>query len=436
VNSSHREGAKGAKGREQEAKPIRERVMRRFCLFVATSVALGCGDRRPRLAEPTVTTLSNGATQVTNTGPSAWADTSGWKLVELYRVGGADAGGVGAEELVDPQSVALDAAGGIYVADRKPAVVKQFGPAGEYIRSFGREGSGPGEFQAAFIALAPGVLALHDPRSSRTSVFDSAGNFLRSWPSSCCYWFSIMVSRDTLLHVPTAVRSTGAGEPRDTYYVRYRLDGTLVDTMRIVTPHRGGEEKYWQLSGGTGKNTMMMMTGIPLAPEVTWVLDPDGGAVVAWTGDYHFVASRNGVDTAQIVSLSASPATATDERRTHLRDSMVGLYDKQIDKKAVEEAFKLSDIPSTAPYFQSIQIDERRNRWVLPDDGGNRAAARFDVFDSTGAYLGAVPVPRDFGRSWRTVWGVDRVATIAEDGDGLPVVVVYRIETRGLRTED
>ncbi len=104
------------------------------------------------------------------------------------------------------------------------------------------------------------------------------------------------------------------------------------------------------------------------------------------------------------------------------------MYAKQFDQKAVEDAFKLSDIPTVAPYFRSLQVDGRRNRWVLLDDGGSRANARFDVFDSTGAYLGAVPVPREFGDSWRTVWGVDRVATIGEDADGLPVVVVYGIE--------
>jgi hypothetical protein len=405
--------------------------MRPFALAFVSIALLGCGEKGPKLNAPVVTTLPNGATEVKNRGPSGWADTTGWKLVELYRVGGADAAGLGAEELVDPQDVALDAAGGVYISDQKPAVIKQFGPEGGYVRSFGREGGGPGEFEVAFIATAPGALAVHDPRSSRTSVFDTAGNFIRSWPSSCCYWSSIRITRDSVIHVPTSGPRTNLGEPGDRYFIRFRLDGTLVDTMKITVPHRGGEEKYWQLSGGTGKNTMMMMTGIPLAPEATWVLDPDGGAVVAWTGDYRFLATRTGLDTAQIVSLVATPAAASDERRTHIRDSMVNLYDKQMDKKAVEEAFKLSDIPSTAPYFQSIQIDGHRNRWVRPDDGGNPKAARFDVFDSTGAYLGAVPVPKTFGVSWNTVWGTERVATIAEDDDGLPVVVVYRIQRGG-----
>ena len=50
------------------------------------------------------------------------------------------------------------------------------------------------------------------------------------------------------------------------------------------------------------------------------------------------------------------------------------------------------------------------------------------MFDSTGAYLGAVPVPVEFGAAWKTAWGTDNVATISEDADGLPVVVVYGVE--------
>jgi len=388
-----------------------------------------CTEAGPGLAVPVVTTRPGGTVEVKNTGPSEWADTNGWKLVELYRVGGAEAEGAPGE-LVDPQSIALDAAGGLYVADEKPAVIKQYGPNGAYVRGFGREGGGPGEFQVAFLATAPGVLVVHDPSSSRTSVFDSTGNFLRSWPSSCCYWMSIMVSRDTLIYVPTPGPGSAIGEPSDTYYLRYRLDGALVDTMILHTLRPGGQQKSWVLEGGTSGSKMMMMMVVPLSPAEAWDLDPDGGAVVAWSADYRFLATRDGRDTTQVVELARSPARVPEERRKHIRDSVVENVGKRFDRKAREDAFKLSDIPYTAPYFESIQVDGRRGRWLRPDDGGNRAGARFDVFDSTGAYLGAVPVPREFGGAWRTIWGVDRVATVAEDVDGLPVVIVYGIERR------
>lgn len=400
----------------------------RQAVMIGAMFLAACAERGPMLPVPQVTTLPNGVVEVKNSGPSAWADTSGWRLVEVYRVGGAGAEGDG--ELVNPQSIALGADGGLYVADQQPPVIKQYGPDGTFLRKFGREGSGPGEFRVGFIATAPGVLVLHDPRESRTTVFDSAGTFLRSWPSSCCYWSSIVVTRDTLIHVPTgSIQPDAAGPDRALprrHYLRYRLDGTLVDTMTIQNP--GKEEPAWTLTGGTGNDKFMMSTSVPLAASATWALDPAGGAIAAWSEDYRFVVSRTGMDTVQLVSLAATAPPISDARRQHIRDSMVTLYTKQFGAEAVEDAFKVSDIPSVAPMFDAIEVDGRRYRWVRRDDGGVRASARFDVFDSTGAYLGAVPVPLDFGSSWSNVWGEDLMATSTEDADGLPVVVMYRIE--------
>jgi len=387
------------------------------------AAAMACGDRGPKLDVPQVTTLPNGVVEVKNSGPSAWVDTSGWRLVEVYRVGGA--GAEGDDELIDPQSIALGADGGVYVADQQPNVIRQYGPDGAFIRKFGREGSGPGEFRVGFIAMGPGVLVLQDPRESRTSVFDTTGAFLRSWPSTCCYWSSIYVSRDQVIHVPTGVPTREGALPQR-HFLRYRLDGTLVDTMAIQNP--GQEEPEWVVSGGSGSDKFMMSTSVPLAAGTVWALDPAGGAIAAWNADYRFIVSHTGMDTVQLVSLEADRQPVSDQRRQQIRDSMVTLHAKQFGDQAVGDAFKVADIPSVAPMFDAIEVDGRRYRWIRRGDGGMRATARFDVFDSTGAYLGAVPVPADFGSSWSSVWGEDLMATSTEDADGLPVVVVYRIE--------
>ncbi len=398
--------------------------MRGFALVFASAILAACGGKGPRLAEPVVTTLPNGAVGVRNAGPSVWVDTLGWKLAEVYRVGGSTA--TGSAELVHPLSVAVDQAGGIYVGDMNPAVVKQYGPTGAYIRSIGREGSGPGEFKAGLVATAPGLLVVNDPGTARTSVFDSAGGFLRSWNSACCNYTPIFVSSDSVIYVPTSGKSTGARRSSDKYYLRTRLDGTLVDTFHIAGPEGVVEPRRWSFESANGNQYFVP---IPLVPAVWMTVNPAGGAVLGWSGAYRFFGTRTGLDTTQIVTLETSPVTVTDARRTRIRDSMVDRWGNGgIDQKATDEAFTLADIPSTAPYFESIAVDGSGNRWVRRDDGGDRAAARFDVFDSTGAYLGAVPVPAEFGNGWKTVWGTERVATMVEDKDGFPVVVVYRVE--------
>ena len=344
-------------------------------------------------------------------------------------VGGTGAEGTGAAELVDPMGVALSPSGVLYVADQKPGVIKQFDATGRYLRSFGREGGGPGEFQVAFIAAAPGALVVQDPQTARTSVFDSAGNFVRSWPSSCCYWSGISVSRDTVIHVQTGSVRPSESVPSERLYLRYRMDGTLIDTMHVLA-ESGEEPKVWRLSGGSGGEKWAMATGVPLAARVSVALEPSGGAVVGWSGKYEFITTGSGRDTLQIVSLATTPVTVSEARRIEIRDSILSQFEQNYDPQIVRDAFKLTDIPSTAPLFEAIQVDGHRNRWVFRDDGGDRAAARFDVFDSTGAYLGAAPVPSSFGSAAQTVWGMDRVATIAEDAEGLPVVVVYGIDRR------
>lgn len=398
--------------------------MKGFALLFASAFVVACGDKGPALAKPVMTTLPNGAVEVRNSGPSGWVDTMGWKLVELYRVGGSTAGGPG--ELVNPLSVAVDQAGGVYVGDMKPAIIKQYDPTGAYVRDIGREGGGPGEFKVTQVATAPGLLVVHDPVSARTSVFDSAGRFLRSWNSTCCNWTGIGVSREGVVAVPFTGHPTGPRHPGDAYYVRCQLDGSLVDTLHIAGPDGVGEPRRWSFESANGNQYFVP---IPLTPAVSMTLNPAGGAVLGWSGAYRFFATRTGLDTTQVVSLETDAVGMTDARRTRIRDSMVDRWgDGGIDRKATDEAFKLADMPSTAPYFESIAVDGSGNRWVRRVDGGSQASARFDVFDSTGAYLGAVPVPVEFGSASKTAWGKGRVATMTETTDGLPVVVVYGVK--------
>ncbi len=57
---------------------------------------------------------------------------------------GGDANGVGFSEI---RGIQVDDQGQIYVLDSKECLVKVFDPKGKLIRSFGKRGQGPGEFQ-------------------------------------------------------------------------------------------------------------------------------------------------------------------------------------------------------------------------------------------------------------------------------------------------
>src|SRR5690606_29502835 len=75
-------------------------------LTACTAADAGSGDG-DGLATAQFDTLPGGTVTVTNAGPTAWADTSGWRFVEEGRLGGDNA----PDALINPNAAALDAVG-------------------------------------------------------------------------------------------------------------------------------------------------------------------------------------------------------------------------------------------------------------------------------------------------------------------------------------
>ena len=71
----------------------------------------------------------------------------------------------------------------VYVLDGMACVIHQLNPdSGEVIRTFGREGSGPGEFQSSYqIAWANGGLWLGDTGLNRLTHFSPIGEYKYSF---------------------------------------------------------------------------------------------------------------------------------------------------------------------------------------------------------------------------------------------------------------
>ena len=104
------------------------------------------------------------------------------ELQEELTIGMAE----GAEEYMFAglRGIAVDDQGEIFALDQRKPRADVFSGDGSHIRSIGRRGQGPGEFQTPFfIALAPaGELLVGD--MSRLSFFERSGDFLRSQNNS------------------------------------------------------------------------------------------------------------------------------------------------------------------------------------------------------------------------------------------------------------
>ncbi len=125
-----------------------------------------------------------------------------------------------------PAGVVLNDAGEIFVADGYGnRQVHRFSPAGELLDSWGRAGTGPGEFSMLHnIGIDPaGRLYIADRPTSRVQVLEQDGTFVTEWTdvlSPGDFW----LGHDGLMYVVEQGQPTGVSV--------FTLDGELVSRWR------------------------------------------------------------------------------------------------------------------------------------------------------------------------------------------------------------
>ncbi len=373
----------------------------------------GPGAPRGSLAHVTRDTLPGGAVSVMSDGPTAWRDSSGWRLVETSRITGGDSA---AGDLANPSGAVIDPAGRLYVADQSPTVIKVFDRGGRLIRTIGRDGDGPGEFRSPILGIHGTSLVVFDPRLARLSVFDTAGTFLRSWPSICCHYSAISIDSAGRVAVRTTQQDAAGFTSA---FIRYTMDGKVVDTIPVPVD---GQPRLIELSRGGNR----MRMGIPFSPGAAEALAPDGTLIHAWTGEFRLIVSRTGRDTVQVFGRRWAPVAISEARRQASFEPLAKDLARQWGEEAVARAFSLADIPKTAPAMQTFFVDPTGTRWISVSSA-DTLHSTFDVFDTAGVYLGPVQGPW-VGRHFPYAWTAKEVVVGGENADGLPELIRYRID--------
>lgn len=105
-------------------------------------------------------------------------------LEEQFYIAGGE-GEDGAEPLIaSVDYVASGPDGDIYIYDGNSHRVLKYGPEGQFLLAFGRQGAGPGEFDQVtrLYADSRGRLVVADRGNGRISVFDGKGNMVLNQP--------------------------------------------------------------------------------------------------------------------------------------------------------------------------------------------------------------------------------------------------------------
>lgn len=387
-------------------------------LVLTLAACSTAGEAKVALNVPKIDTLAGGVVHLVNTGPTAWADTSGWRWIPGTTINPSE-GSPG--ELGDIGAMTIGDDGSVYALQKKPATIKVYGPDGTFIRDIGKEGDGPGEIREGFLGIRGDTLLLQDPGRSRLTIFLTNGTFLKTVPSPCCYfWPRLTVDTLGQVWVP------GSGRNEDASWYRFKMDGTTVDTMRMPPQDDWRNAKNWEVSIKRGSNSMSLVMSAPMQPGTSFEPRVDGMIVSGHSGAYKFALMKNGKDTVRIFEASAPILPISEAMRDTIFNNATQHPDADI-QKALRASAKKEYIPSSWLPWTHMSLDRAGRLWVsLPSETAE--VAKLQVFDRDGVLLGDVPAPskKMFGTA---AWGRDWIAFADEDEDGRAVIKTFRLQT-------
>ena len=357
------------------------------------AVLAGCAEADERWSG-SVETLPNGATRVTNPAQGVWREGSAWALVPELRLGEVE----GSEATVfgSISGLAVNDAGRIYVLDRQANELRIFARDGRHVRSVGRAGGGPGEYQAAngLFWLSPDTLVVVDQQGGRYSFLSREGEYLRSvprrlgfygWAFNGAYHNGRVYERSTVRTNPNRPRAMVGNDPDQ----RPALFGTSlrasdstaqagVDTVLLAPPTGTPYESF---SVRTERGGMVM--GVPFAAAPVYHLDSAGNVWHGHGSDFRIVRSSFAGDTIMEIVLDAVPAPVTEAELAEWESGGSVAQFRQMGGR-----IDLDRIPKVKPFFNGLYLDPERYLWVSVPAGPMETV--FAVFDPEGRYLGSL----------------------------------------------
>lgn len=315
--------------------------------------------------------------------------------------------------------------GEIVVAVGGTQEVRWFGANGEWIRSVGGHGSGPGEFQwvRSLLRLPGDSILIEDPISARMTLYDADGRLARSWSTEAAGRPSPIgrLTDGGLVAIPQRTINEPPGFVRfEASIVRYTA-GTS-DTIGTFA----GTESFTMMCGPD--NSGLCNLGLPYGPDAVGAVS--GDAIFGGNGaTYEIRRFTPSMGLTAIIRRDEPLVPLTAERVAWQLDSLLGAV-PPARRDMMRERLVSRPAPATMAAFSQIVADDVGRIWVgrpsaLIDGAvGIKETRDWDVFDADGRFVGAVALPT----SLRVMSISDgHIVGVALDADGVEYVEVHRL---------
>lgn len=373
------------------------RMKNRTIVIAGSLIVLGAMANPPSFAQPQWkgTIVKEGDMTVVRNPKEPLYKAPILELREELSLGGADAQGDDVFGRIS--DVVVDEAGSLYVLDRRNDQVKVFDASGKYLRTIGRRGQGPGEFEGPInlsLSRIAGELAVHQ-ESPRTAFYKPDGTFLRD--VSFRGMGAVLGRADSRSHI---YRNEVVIDESGARYVakKFGPDGTALAELGAAPAPFAPK--------GSGK----VKPG-PLMPVSYLQLDRSDNVVYGYPETYDLTLFRaSDAKPFKKIARSYDPIEVASEEKKEMEKEIPPGSGIEIDFPKYHSAYDR--------FFLSDLGHILVRTWERTKDGKRI----HDVFDADGRFIGRVPL-KGIGLEVLK----DKYYAIEEDGDGYQYVKRYAV---------
>jgi hypothetical protein len=321
-----------------------------------------------------------------------WTRETAWKIGDAptLRIGVVEGDSayvfgevVGAARLSD---------GRVVVADAHNHQLRYFEPGGKLLRTMGRQGSGPGEFQGiSWINECGGdSVFVYDFVLQRISVFDPDGDLARSF------------------HPRTPVRGRGPARlacapggrfvvsTRSTDAVRRRVGPhRLTAPVAVISQYGSVVHDFGEFPGPDRYRHRNSDGPHPLGRDIALAVSAD--RVFIGTADAYEIGIFS-LDGAQegLIRLDSPPRRVSRRDRDLYVQTQLAEIEDPNSRRRSAAWYRSLDFPEFLPAYMSFLTDPEGNLWVEEYLRPGERNPRWSVFSSTGHFMGTIEMPERF----------------------------------------
>jgi hypothetical protein len=316
-----------------------------------------------------------------------------------------------------PSGLCVDAEGNIFILDYRMYWIRKYNADGGHMRTFSRQGEGPGELQRAYyVTITPdGSPVVFDSGNHRITVFDNDGEFVRD-----------------------------RGLQGFVGSIKSRPDGSLCITVDIMTDEwmeKGQLKKILLLSNDLStrtdidssyvKETQMLhasensytSVSAPFPERLMCAVAPEGELVDGKGDEYKLKVLSSGLDQIAEIKLDVGRLGVTDDDKEEYYEG----FQNSDDPNFEIQLRKNVEFPRHKPYFNRIFVDHEG--YVLVETYAEAESEDhnvYDVFTLAGEFINRVEIPPL--RS-NTIFRDGFLYMTHTEEDELPSVIRYRLKS-------